>query len=392
MKTTLNIKILGSVVILLFLISCTNKHNEEQLGRAKGYPVLAVKLESTKLFKDYSATLKGQQTVEIRSKITGYIEKILVEEGAYVKRGQLLFRLNDNDLRATVRSYEAQVKVAEADVNTAKINLNETKPLVEKNIVSKFNLESAESALKAKESQLAQAKANLENAKANLQYTLITSPADGTIGTFPYRVGSLVSSTNTEPLTIVSNTRKMYAYFSLNEKEFLNLTQGLKGKNIQEKLARLPEVSLIMADNTIYQKSGRIETASGLVDQQSGAVTMRATFTNLEGVLLSGGSGSVRIPQYINSAIIIPQKAAFELQDKYFVYVVGQDNKVRDTEIKVLVGNLKDSYVVTDGLKAGDKIVLEGIASLRAGVKITPKLVEVGNLSENTSSVNQVKN
>lgn len=392
MKKTFNIKILGFAIILLFLVSCSSKQNKEQLGKAGKYPVLAVKLESTQLFKDYSALLKGQQTVEIRPKMTGYIEKILVEEGAHVRKGQLLFRLNDNDLRATVRSCEALVKVAEADLNTAKITLKETAPLAEKNIVSKFNLESAESALKSKEAQLAQAKANLENAKASLQYSLITSPADGTIGTFPYRVGSLVSSTNTEPLTMVSNTEKMYAYFSLNEKDFLTLTQGLKGKNIQEKLAKLPAVSLVMADNSIYPKSGRIEIASGLVDQQSGAVTIRATFLNPNGILLSGGSGSVRIPQYINSAVIIPQKAAFQLQDKYFVYVVGQNNIVRDTEIKVLVGNLKDTYVVTDGLKAGDKIVLEGIASLRAGVKITPKLVEVGNLSENTSSVNQVKN
>ena len=390
------LKNLGMALVALVIVSCGQKQQSGAPGGAAGqvkeYPVIAVTSQSTELFKDYPTKLEGQQTVEIRSKITGYIDKIMVDEGALVKKGQVLFRLNANDLQASVRSAEASVKVAEADVNSAAINLEKTKPLVEKNIISKFELESVASTLKAKEAQLAQAKANLENAKANLQYTAITSPADGTIGTFPYRVGSLVSSTNTEPLTTVSNTAKMYAYFSLNEKDFLTLTKGLEGKNLQEKFTKLPEVSLILADNSVYEKSGRIETASGLIDQTTGAINIRATFSNTEGLLRSGGSGLVRIPQFINSAIIIPQKATYELQGKYFVYLVGPDNKVHNSEIEVLTGNLKDSYVVTSGLNAGDKIVFEGIASLRNEMEIKPKLVEVGSLSENTSSANQLKN
>jgi len=238
---------------------------------------------------------------------------------------------------------------------------------------------------------LAQAKANLENANANLQYTRITSPAEGTIGTFPFRVGSLVSSSTVEPLTTVSNTVNMYAYFSFNEKEFLTITKGLEGKNLQEKFAKLPDVSLILADNTLYNHAGRIETASGLIDQQTGAVNVRASFPNPEGLLRSGGSGLVRIPQYVDSAIIIPQKTAYELQGKHFVYLVGTDNKVHNTEIEVLIGNLKDSYVVTGGLKAGDLVVLEGIAGLRNDTEIKPKVVETGNLSENMPADNQVK-
>lgn len=394
-KTIMQIKRIGFILIMLIAVSCANKHKGGQPGMAgqvNEYPVMTVKLESTQLFKDYTTTLKGQQTVEIRSKIAGYIEKIYVDEGAYVKKGQLLFRLNANDLQATVRSANAQVKVAEAEVNAAQINLGKTKPLVEKNIISKFDLQSDEATLRAKEAQLAQAKANLENAKANLQYTLITSPAEGTIGTFPFRVGSLVSSTSVDPLTIVSNTTKMYAYFSINEKEFLILTKGLKGKNIQEKFLKLPGVSLVLADNSEYERPGRIETASGMIDQSTGTVNVRASFPNPDGTLRSGGNGSVRIPQHFDAVIIIPQKATFELQGKYFVYVVGSDNKVRDTEIQVLVGNLKDSYVVTGGLKVGDKIVLDGIASLRSDTQIKPKLVDAGSLSENNSSVNQGKN
>ena len=385
---------MAMMLLMIAAISCTNKPKAGQPGSAgavKEYPVIAVRQQSTQLFKDYPTKLQGQQTVEIRSKITGYIEQILVDEGAVVKKGQLLFRLNANDIQAIVRSAEAQVKVAEADIIIAQVNVEKTKPLVEKNIISKFDLQSVESTLKSREAQLAQAKANLENANANLQYTRITSPAEGTIGTFPFRVGSLISSSTIEPLTTVSNTVNMYAYFSFNEKEFLTITKGLVGKTLQEKFAKLPGVSLILADNSVYDQTGRIETASGLIDQQTGTVNVRASFPNSDGLLRSGGSGLVRIPQYVDSAIIIPQKTAYELQGKHFVYVVGDSNKVHNTEIEVLIGNLKDSYVVTSGLKAGDQVVLEGIASLRNDTEIKPKVVETGSLSENMPEVNQVK-
>ncbi len=394
MKTSKQIRNFGILIVAVIAFSCSGKQQGGQngAGMVKEYPVIVVKQQSTQLFKDYPTKLQGQQTVEIRSKISGYIEQIMVDEGALVHKGQVLFRLNANDIQAQVRSAEAQVKVAEADVNSAKINLEKTRPLVEKDIISKFDLESVESVLKAKEAQLAQANANLQNAKANLQYTLISSPADGTIGTFPYRVGSLVSSASAEPLTTVSNTTKMYAYFSFNEKEFLSIISGLSGKNLQEKFAKLPYVSLILADNSAYNQPGRIETASGLVDQQTGAVNIRADFPNPEGLLRSGSSGLVRIPQYVDSVIIIPQKATWELQSKHFVYVVGSGNKIESTEIEVLAGNLKDSYVVTGGLKVGDQIVYEGLASLRNETEIKPKIVDPGSLSENSATSSQPKN
>jgi membrane fusion protein (multidrug efflux system) len=394
MKALKQIRILSFGLLALAVTACGTKQQggPGTAGQVKEYAVITVSSQPTQLFKDYPAKLEGQQTVEIRSKITGYIEQILVDEGALVHKGQVLFKLNSNDLQATVRSAEASVKVSEADVTNARINLEKTKPLVEKSIISKFELESVESTLKLKEAQLAQAKANLENAKANLQYANITSPADGNIGIFPYRVGSLVSATSTEPLTTISNTAKMYAYFSFNEKEFLTLTKGLEGKNVQEKFKKLPDVSLVLADNSVYEQTGRIETASGLIDPQTGTVNARATFLNPEGLLRSGGTGQVRIPQLIESAVIIPQKTTYELQGKYFVYVVGPDNKVHNTEIQVITGNLKDSYVVTSGLKAGDQIVLQGIASLRNDTEIKPKLVEVGSLSENMPAATQGKN
>ena len=396
MKEINTLKTLGCIMAMSVLVSCSNSKggSQPQTGEQppKTYKVIELQPQSTTMYKDYPTTLQGQQTVDIRPKISGYIEEILVDEGAQVKKGQVLFRIFANDIQASVRSAEAQVKVAEADVASAKINLEKTKPLVSKDIISKFEQESVESSVLAKEAQLAQAKAMLANAKANLQYTVITSPTTGIIGNFPYRVGSLVSSSIEPPLTSVSNTAKMYAYFAMNEKEFLALTNDLTGNNFQEKLDAMPDVLLVLADNSLYELPGRIETASGLVDQQTGSVNIRATFANEKGILRSGGSGLVRIPKHIDSAILVPQKVTYELQGKHFVYVLGADNKIKNTEIEVLTGNLKDSYVVTSGLNAGDKIVVEGIATLRNDMIINPELVEENDLSENLATGKQANN
>ncbi|WP_423130379.1 efflux RND transporter periplasmic adaptor subunit [Gaoshiqia sp. Z1-71] len=395
MKTMTSLKRLSLILLFAGAVSCSGKQEGGQQGtvpQVREYQVVTLKPQDITLYKDYPATLQGKQTVEIRPKVAGYIDAILVDEGAFVRKGQVLFRLNANDIQASVRSAEAQVKVAEAEVVASTINLEKTKPLVEKDIISKFDLESAESTLKAREAQLAQAKANLENARANLQYTVITSPTDGIIGNFPYRMGSLVSSTIAQPLTTVSNTNEMYAYFAMNEKEFLALTNRLEGANLQQKLATLPGVQLALADNSLYREGGTIETASGLVDQQTGSVNVRATFPNSEGLLRSGSSGSVRIPQPLAAALIVPQNATFELQNKHFVYVVGAENKVRSTPVEVLSGNLKEVYVVTSGLNEGDQVVVEGIASLRNDMPIQPKLVEADRFAGNQAAGNQRRN
>jgi len=391
MKTMFNYRNGGFAIALMLAVSCSVKQQDTE--QVKEYAVIEIKTDPVTLFKGYPTTMEGIQTVEIRPRVAGYIEEILVDEGAHVRKGQVLFRLNANDLEATVRSSEAQVRVAEAAVSTAKTNLGKTKPLVEKNIISRFDLETAEAALQSAQAQLAQAKANLANAKANLDYTVITSPADGSIGTFPYRIGSLVSSAITQPLTSISNTSSMYAYFSMNEKEFLSLSKRLEGKTLQEKLSHMPDVALILADNSVYGYPGKIETASSLVDQQTGSVNMRATFPNPDGMLQSGSSGTVRIPQHYDSAILVSQDATYEIQGKHFVYVVGEENKVRNTEIEVLAGDLKNLYVVTSGLKVGDQVVVEGVNSLQDDVPVKPKLVSMKDLAGATpSEENQVKN
>lgn len=386
MKTIKQFTNLALLALLFTIYSCSNKQqgSNGMQPQVREYLVQEATPQNITLFENFPATLEGEQTVEIRPRVAGYVEKIMVDEGDYVKKGQILFQLNANDIRAQVRSAEAQVKVAESQVATAKINLDKTKPLVEKNIVSSFQLESVETALQSAEAQLAQAKANLANAKANLDYTMITSPTNGFIGTFPYRVGSLVSSSVTEPLTTVSNTSNMRAYFSINEKAFLRMTRNLEGNTTSEKLANLPEVELVLPDQSIYEQKGKIEIASGIVDPQTGAINVRASFPNPNGDLRSGGSGKIRLPEYHKNVLLVPQSASFEIQGKHFVYVANSENKIVNTPIEVIVGDLKDVYVVKSGLKAGDKIVVEGISGLRDGMEIKPKLADQQAVAENT--------
>ncbi len=388
MKTIKQFTNLALLALLFTIYSCSNKQqgNNGMQPQVREYLVQEVTPKSITLYQNFPATLQGEQTVEIRPRVAGYIEKIMVDEGDFVKKGQVLFQINANDVRAQVRSAEAQIKVAESQVANAEINLKKTKPLVEKNIVSSFQQESAETALQTAEAQLAQAKANLANAKANLSYTIITSPTNGTIGTFPYRVGSLVSSAIAEPLTTVSNTSSMRAYFSINETTFLEMTRNLEGNSTNEKLANLPEVELVLPDQSIYEHKGKIEIASGIVDPQTGAINLRASFPNPEGDLRSGGSGKIKLPEHHNNILIIPQNASYEIQGKHFVYVVNAENKIVNTAIEIIVGNLKNVYAVTSGLKAGDKIVVEGISSLRDGMEIKPKLAGQQAAAENTQA------
>ncbi|MCY1723425.1 efflux RND transporter periplasmic adaptor subunit [Prolixibacteraceae bacterium Z1-6] len=391
MKTIKTIKNLSSLFVLLTIFSCSNSQKGQvgMAGQVREYLVQEVSPSDITMSQDFPTLLQGEQTVEIRPRVAGYIEDILVDEGDFVKKGQILFKINADDIQAQVRSAEAQVKVAASQVSTAKINVNKTQPLVEKNIVSDFELESAKANLAAAEAQLAQANANLANAKANLQYTLITSPTNGIIGTFPFRVGSLVSSSNTTPLTTVSNTTSMQAYFSMNESDFLQMTKNLEGNTTREKLEKLPEIELVLSDNSVYPYKGRVEIASGIVDTQTGAVNIRASFPNPDGNLRSGSSGRIRLPEVHHSVITVPQSVTFEIQGNHFIYVVNSENKVVNTPIKTLTGNLKQLYVVTSGLNAGDKIVTEGITSLRDGMEIKPVLkaevisAQEGQLSNN---------
>lgn len=373
----LNLFRLVTILLIIVLASCGKKGDSaSQTAAAKDYPVIEVTQQRSTLSTEYPATIEGQQNIEIRPKIDGYVEQIYVDEGASVKRGQKLFLISAPQYEQEVRTAEANIRIAEANVKTAEMELNKVKPLVEKNIISKYELESAEFNLQSKKAVLAQAKASLANARTNLGYTVITSPVDGVIGTLPHRIGSLVSSNTVQPLTTVSNIERIFVYFSINEKQALEASRSLKGSTTAERLASVPPVTLILSNGVEYPHKGKIDAASGLINTATGSLRLRATFPNPERMIRSGASGLIRIPTTIDSAILIPQKSTYEIQGKKFVYKVANDNTVTSAEIKTLENTGGQFFVVQDGLKPGDKIVLEGVAGLREGAPIVPKEVK----------------
>jgi membrane fusion protein (multidrug efflux system) len=359
------------------ITSCgSNEQKAAQAAAAanevKEYKVLELQPRDATLNTDYPASIQGQQNIEIRPRVDGYIERIYVDEGAVVKRGQLLFKINAPQYEQEVRTASASIKSAEADVNEAQLAVNKVRPLVEKDIVSKFELESAQYTYQTRLAALAQARAALANARTNLGYTSVVSPVDGVVGSIPFRLGSLVSSSNAEPLTTVSSIGNVFAYFAFNEKLLLQFTNDNSGATFAERIRKLPPVSLILADGRLYNHPGRIQTVNGLINTATGSVNVRASFPNPDGVIRSGSSATVRIPSLVKKGLLIPQSATFELQDKRFAVVVGANNKTRNVAVQVLENTAGKFFVVENGLKAGDKIVLEGVASLEDGTQIKP--------------------
>ena len=337
------------------------------------YPVFRATAFTTILQSEYPATLQGQQNIEIRPKIDGYIEHIYIDEGATVRRGQLLFKISAPQYEQDVKNALAAINTAEADVNTAELQVEKTKPLVDRHIISEYELKSAENALKIKEAVLLQAKTTLANARTNLAYGTITSPVDGVAGTLPYKLGSLVNSTTTSPLTMISNISKVYAYFSMNEKQLLDFSRQYKGSTLSEKLKQLPPVDLILSDGTKYPEKGRVETIGGMINSETGAATFRATFPNPVGLIRSGGSAVVALPVTVNNALLVPQQSTYELQGKRFVYRVDKD-KVISVEIGTMTNTAGQFFVVTSGLKPGDTLVYEAGAPITDSTTIKPQL------------------
>lgn len=359
---------------LLFVYACGVKGQPDAAAAAgpADYPVMTVATQEVILQHDYPATLQGEQNIEIRPKVDGFVQQIYVDEGAVVKKGQLLFKIHAPQYEQEVRTATAAIKRAQADVNTAGIQVEKTTPLVDEGIISQYELSSARYALQAQEAALAQANASLANARTNIGYTSISSPVDGIVGSLPYKPGSLVSSSSPLPLTVVSNTHKIHAYFAFNEKELLDLTANYQGKTTAEKLTQLPEVILLMANGTAYTEKGRIETVTGQIDVNTGAANMRATFANPEGLIRSGASATIRIPVPRKEALLIPKKAAFEIQEKTFVYVVDNNNTVKSVEVTLEEVPGGQYNIVKTGLKAGDRIVTQGMGTLQDSMQIKP--------------------
>lgn len=365
--------IICGATALWVLASCGNKNaNPFAQGEQspQEYPTKVLTKQDVLLEKMFPATLKGQEDIEIRPRIDGFIEAIYVDEGSVVKKGQALFKINSPQAIQAATTAEAAIKSAKAQVQTAQLNVDRIKPLAEKGIVSSVQLNTYQNALTTAQAGLSQAQAAYSNAQATLSWTNVTSPVDGVVGSIPFRLGSLVNSANI--LTNVSSIGTVFAYFSINEKELVTLLNGLEGDTQAEKIKNLPEVSLKMADGTIYPEKGKIKTIAGQVNVATGSVNLRADFANPQGMLRSGFSGNIIIPETIKGAILVPQKATFAQQNKYLIYKVQADSVVQ-TMISVIPTSDGKDYIVTSGLAEKDRIVEDGIITLSNGKKIIVK-------------------
>ncbi|MEO5564992.1 MAG: efflux RND transporter periplasmic adaptor subunit, partial [Chitinophagaceae bacterium] len=363
------------ITIAVFLSSCNSSS-----GSDAGYgqmpppalPVITVSNQSATTYQEFSASLEGSKDIEIRPQVDGYIEQIYVDEGAQVRKGQSLFRINDRTYREQLNNARASLAAAKANLSNAEINVARLTPLVQNNIISDVQLKTAKAAYDAAAANVSQAQAMVSNAAINTGYTLIKAPADGFIGRIPFKTGSLVGTSTVEALTVLSAVKEVYAYFSFSEKDFLAFSSQFPGTTIEEKIKQIPPVDLILADNSLYAQKGKVETISGQFNNSMGSISFRAAFQNTNGLLRSGSTGKIRIPRLMNAAMVIPQEATFELQDKVFVFVVADSNKVVSTPINI-DGTSGNYYLVSKGISPGQKIVFSGLDRLKDGAVIQPE-------------------
>ena len=354
-------KVLMFAAVAATLVSCGGGGGRPQFGDNE-YPVTTVGTSSADMQSTYPATIKGVQDVEIRPKATGFITQVNVKEGQTVGAGQVLFVIDNETAQQQVRQAQAAVNTAQQQCNTAKLTYENSQKLHESRVIGDFELQTSQNSYEVAQAQLAQAQAALASAKEQLSYCYVKSPASGVVGTLPFKKGALVSASNV--LTTVSNNSSMEVYFSVTEKAAMQLqAAGLQS---------LPSVKLLLADGSTYGHEGKVTKMSGVIDQATGSVQLIALFQNPERILKSGGSGTIVIPRQATNAIIIPQSCVSEVQNKKFIYLLGSDNKVKYSEIKVDAQNDGMNYIVTDGLKTGDKYVTNGVTKLTDGMEIKP--------------------
>ena len=323
------------------------------------YEVMRITTSDKELQTTYSASIRGRQDIDIYPQVSGFLTKLCVEEGQAVRKGQVLFIIDQVPYRAALQTAEANVEAARASVATAQLTYDSKKELFAQNVISEFDLQTSYNNLLTAKAQLAQTEAQRVSAANNLSYTEVKSPADGVVGTLPYRVGALVSDNS-----------DMYVYFSMTENQLLDMTRryGSRSKALEE----IPAIELILNDKSTYPSQGKIETISGVIDTSTGTVSLRAVFPNKEGLLQSGGAGNVVVPVQKRNCIVVPQAATYEVQDKVFVFKVV-DGKAQSAPVEVTRVNGGKEYIVDKGLNVGDVIVAEGVGLLREGTPIQAK-------------------
>ena len=358
-----------AAVMACFMAAVSCGQAPTAMGPAE-YAVMTIATTDREIPINYSATIRGRQDIAIYPQVSGTIFELCVNEGQTVSKGQPLFIIDQVPYKAALQTAEANVAAAKAGVATAQLTYDSKKELYAKNVVSRYDLLTAENTLLTAKAQLAQAEAQRVNAANNLSYTVVKAPANGVVGTLPYRVGALVSASIPQPLTTVSDNSDVYVYFSMTENQLLNLTRQYG--SIANTLKNMPDVRLVLNDGSVYDRTGRIESISGVIDTSTGSVQLRAVFPNADGLLHSGGAGSVIVPNIHKDCVVVPQVATFELQNKVYVYKV-EDGKATSSMIDVEKINNGREYIVKSGLTPGDVIVAEGVGLLREGTPIVVK-------------------
>ncbi len=358
---SLFMKTIKSIVVatgVLLLMSCGGKNQQQAAApQAPSLKVSTLKKQDVTIYNSYSTNIQGVQNVEIWPKVAGFVQKIYVEEGQQVKKGQLLFKLETQTL-----SQDAEA--AKAAVNVAQVEVDKLVPLVEKNIISQVQLETAKA-------QLEQAKSNYNSIAANIGYSNIVSPVNGYIGGIPYKVGALVSSTMGEPLTVVSDISSIRAYFSMTEKQLLQMKREMANKGAPVSSENTPEVELVMINGEIYPQKGKIAMVNNIINPTTGSVTLRADFDNPNRLLSSGSTGTIKVPSTYEDTFVIPQFATVDLQGTKMVFVLNDDNTVHTKPLNIVAQTDKE-FIVNVGLEEGSTIVTEGVSKLKAGQTINP--------------------
>lgn len=382
LQTTVKKRLLFLLFIttIIFHYGCNNSTaTAEAVQPPVILPVVEIKTLPATTYREYSATLEGKVNVEIRPQVDGYIEKIFADEGAYVKAGQRLFKINDRVYREQLNNAQSALMAARSNLERAQVEVDKLIPLVESNVVSDVQLKTAKAFYNAAKAAVSQSEAMAGNAKINVAYTLIIAPVSGYLGRIPFKTGSLVGKGEAQPLTILSDVREIYAYFSFSELDFLAFKNHFVGNTIEEKVKQLPPVELILADGSVYSKKGKIESVEGQFDKTMGAISFRATFPNAQGTLRTGNTGTVRIPQFFKDVLVVPQEATYEIQDKIFVFALSDSNKVVSKPITI-TGKTTNYYFVDNGVKPGERIVFSGINNLKDGMAISPEPMSADSL------------
>ena len=357
---------------MIVFTSCSNEKNQQKQV-VESFPVISPMLVDTTLSTDYVAEINAIQNVEIRARVKGYLDKIFVDEGKYVKQGQLLFTINNPELSEQVIKAGAVLRSNIAELHAAEIEMNNVRRLVEKNVVANTELDAAKNKVEMMNAKVEEAKANQSFAKIQLTYTQIKAPFSGIINRIPNKIGSLMEDGTL--LTNISNNNEVFAYFDVSEKEYLNYAI-----NIKENSQQANNITLILANGEEHPFKGKIETTEGEIEPSTGNIAFRARFPNPDKILKHGASGKIRLLRKYKNALIIPQKATFEIQDRTYVYVIDSKNKVKSVPI-VSNRRMPHFYIIDSGLTKDDKIIYEGIQDIKDGMTITPQFIEMKKIA-----------